>query len=36
MQETKADLEGSQSETGGHPSFEVGGGEKSARKKRKH
>ena len=36
MQETKADLEGSQSETGGHPPFEVGGGEKTARKKRKH
>ena len=36
MQETKADLEGSQSETGSHPPFEVGGGEKSARRKRKH
>ena len=36
MQETKADLEGSQSDTGSHPPFEVGGGEKSARKKRKH
>ncbi len=35
-QTTKADLEGSQSETGSHPPFEVGGVEKSARKKRKH
>ncbi len=35
-QTTKADLEGSQSESGGYPPFEVGGGEKSARKKRKH
>jgi hypothetical protein len=36
MQETKPDLEGSPGETGGPPRFEVGGGEKPARKKRKH
>jgi hypothetical protein len=36
MQETKANLEGSQSETGGQSPFIVGGGEKPARKKRKH
>jgi hypothetical protein len=36
MQETKADLEGSQSETGGHPPLVGVGGEKPARKKRKH
>jgi hypothetical protein len=36
MQETKATLEGSQSETGGQQPLAVGGGEKPARKKRKH
>jgi hypothetical protein len=36
MRETKATVEGSQSETGGQLPFEVGGGEKPARKKRKH
>ena len=34
--ETKTNLEGSQSETGGHLPLAVGGGEKPARKKRKH
>ena len=34
--ETKTDVEGSQSETGGPPPFVAGGGEKPARKKRKH
>jgi hypothetical protein len=36
MQETKADLEGSKSETGGQPPLAVGGGKMPARKKRKH
>jgi hypothetical protein len=36
MQETKANPEGSQSETGGQLPLAVGGGEKPARKKRKH
>jgi phosphoglycerate-specific signal transduction histidine kinase len=36
MQETKADMEGSQGETGGQPPLAVGSGEKPARKKRKH
>jgi hypothetical protein len=36
MQETKATPEGSQSETGDQQPLGVGGGEKPARKKRKH
>ena len=36
MQETKANVEGSRSETGGQPPLVVGGREKPARKKRKH
>jgi hypothetical protein len=36
MQETKASLEESPSEIGGQPALAVGGGEKPARKKRKH
>ena len=36
MQETKANVQASQSETGGQPPLAVGGREKPARKKRKH
>jgi hypothetical protein len=36
MRETKANVAGSQSEIGGQPPLAVGGGEKPARKKRKH